>query len=407
LHHEGINYVIDVPKLGVLSRRNPHRLPQSVKRMVDARSRTILHLMQTRPWDMMMAVFVATDRVQHCYWPEGEVPLENPDWSPIRSLYQQIDLFFSDVLELIDENTTVLVVSDHGFGPAHSAMRCLNLLFAQLGLLRYYQGRSRLEGRFLENLLFYGRRIIPPRFQNPLSRALPRLHLHAIMESKFLGIEWSKTQVFAEPYEGRIFINLQGREPEGIVSAKEHNSLCERLRDILLKLTDPGSGAPVVRAIYRPEDLYHGPYAKNTADLVVEWDEEILRDALCYHGEGKPIIVQTSKRMGGSSQWRGSHRSKGIFIAFGPHIKQGATITNATLYDITPTILYLQEHPIPKDMDGSVLTDIFNNDYLSHHPIKQSESSDIKWEGDTGAAALDAEETRKIEERLRGLGYIE
>ena len=119
------------------------------------------------------------------------------------------------------------------------------------------------------------------------------------------------------------------------------------------------------------------------------------------------MIIQAPKRMSSSIRWGGSHRSKGIFIAFGPHIKQGATIINATLYDITPTIFYLQDHPIPKDMDGSVLTDIFNNDYLSHHPIKQSEPSDIKWEGDKEGASLDSEEIRKIEERLRGLGYIE
>ncbi len=307
LYREGIDYVIDVPKLGALSRRNPHRLPQCVKQMVDTRSRTILHLTQNRPWDVMMAVFVATDRVQHYYWPEGEVPPESPDWNPICSLYQQIDSFFSNVLELIDKNTTVLVVSDHGFGPAHSAMRCLNPLFAQLGLLHYYQRRRRLQSRILENLLLYGRRIIPQRFQNPLSRTFPSLHLHALMEFKFSGIEWSKTQVFAEPYEGRIFINLQGREPEGIVSAKEYHSLCEQLRNILLKLTDPESGAPLVRAIYRPEDLYHGPYAKNTADLVVEWDEDILQDTLCYQGEGKPIILQMPKGIVGSSRWGGSH----------------------------------------------------------------------------------------------------
>ena len=406
LHREGIDYVIDVPNLVVLSQQNPSHLPQSVRHMVEVRSRTIHHLMQTRPWDVMMAVFVAPDRVQHCYWPEEETPVDNPDWTPIRNLYQQIDSFFSDTLERIDENTTVLMVSDHGFGPYRSAIRCLNPLFAQLGLLHYNQGGSRWRGRFLESLLFYGRRIIPHRFQNPLARIFSGLHLRASMEFKFSGIDWSKTQVFADPFGGQIFINLQGREPEGIVTAKEYHSLCEQVRDILSKLTDPKSGVPVVRAVYRPEDFYHGPYSIKAADLVIEWDYGVLRDALCYHGEGEPIIIEVPKK-GVGSRWKGSHRSNGIFIAYGPNIKQGATVTNATLYDITPTILYLQGHPIPKDMDGRVLTDIFTNDYLSHHPVQQSESSDIKWEGATGAAALDAEEARKIEERLRGLGYIE
>ena len=405
LYREGIDYVIDVPNLGVLSRQNPYLLPESVKGMMDARSCTILYLMKTRPWDVMMAVFVATDRVQHCYWPEGEVSLEDPKWSPIRSLYQQIDSFFRDALELIDKNTTVFVVSDHGFGPLRSARRCLNPLFAQMGLLHYHQGGSRLQGRFLETLLLCGRRIIPPRFQNPLARALPKLSLHTNMEFKFSGIEWSQTQVFADPFEGQIFINLKGREPEGIVPPKEYHSLCERVRDILFRLTDLESGAPLVKGVYQPEDLYHGPYAKNTADLVVEWDEKVLGNDLSYHGEGERIIMKAPKKMGVGSRWSGSHRSQGIFIACGPHIKQGAALTNATLYDITPTILYLQGYPISTDMDGRVLTEIFADDYLSNHPIQKSEPSESGWQTET--AALDREETRKIEERLRGLGYIE
>ena len=69
LARQGIDYIIDVADLGAASKRNPHRLPESVERMIDARSRTILHLMQTRSWDVLMAVFVATDGF-NTIWPE-------------------------------------------------------------------------------------------------------------------------------------------------------------------------------------------------------------------------------------------------------------------------------------------------------------------------------------------------
>jgi predicted AlkP superfamily phosphohydrolase/phosphomutase len=405
LYRERINYIIDVPNLGELSRRNPYHLPELVNSMMKARSRAILYLMRTRPWDLMMVVFVATDRVQHCYWPGGNVSLEDTKWNPIRSLYQQIDSFFRDAIELFDKNTTVLVVSDHGFGPMHLARRCLNPLFAQLGLLHYHQGGIQWQGKFLETLLLHGRRIIPPRFQSPLSRVLPKLTLHAKMEFKFSGIKWSQTQVFADPFDGQIFINLQGREPEGIVSVEEYYSLCERVQNIMLKLRDPESGAPLVKAVYRPEDLYHGPYTKATSDLVIEWDDEVLGDDLFFDGEGKPIIIKAPKKTSFGSRWKGSHRPYGIFIAYGPHIKKGATLSNATLYDIAPTILYLQDHSVPKDMDGRVLTDIFTEEHLHNHPIQYCEPPDTQWKGPK--TELDAEETRKIEERLRGLGYIE
>jgi arylsulfatase A-like enzyme len=115
--------------------------------------------------------------------------------------------------------------------------------------------------------------------------------------------------------------------------------------------------------------------------------------------------VSVLKELSFFQGWTGTHRTSGIFLAYGPHIKKGETLSTATQYDITPTLLYLQDHPIPKDMDGAVLTDIFVEDHLNRHPIQYSEPQDIQWK--TSVEALDAEETRKIEERLRGLGYIE
>lgn len=404
LHRSGINYIIDVPNLGEMSHQDPLRLPKSVTRMMETRIQTIYHLMKKYSWDLIMAVFVSPDRVQHCYWPIRYMLLEDPVWNPIRSLYQQIDLFLSEILEQIDERTTILVVSDHGFGPLTPAMRCLNPLFAQLGLLHYNQGRSRIWSKFLGNLLFYGRRTIPHRFQNPLSRVFPRLHLRASMEFKFSGIDWSKTKVFADPFGGQIFINLKGREPEGIVTPTEYDSLCEEVQNILSKLTDPNSSSPLIRAVHRSRDLFHGPYSTKAADLVIDWDYKVLGDTLCYDDRETPIMIEAPKKKFGA-RWKGSHRPIGIFIAYGPNIKQGIMVTNAVLYDITPTILYLQDHPIPEDMDGRVLTDIFTEDHLNRNPIKYSKPSDIHWK--TNAVELNAKETKKIEERLKSLGYIE
>lgn len=404
LRRQGIDYIIDVPDLAVLRKRAPHRLPWPVQQMVDVRSRTILYLMKSRPWDVLMAVFVAPDRVQHHFWPHEHISVENLDWTAIRSLYQQIDSFLSDALALIDENTTVLLVSDHGFGPARSAKRCLNPLFAQLGLLRYRQGRNRLKGRVLKNLLLYGRRIIPHRLQDPLARALPGLRLHAVSEQMYSGIEWSQTQVFTAPHGGTVFVNLQGRQPEGTVSPEDYDPLRERVREILLNLTDLTTGAPVVRAAHRREDVYHGPYAEQAADLLIEWNDEVLQDALCYRAEEEPIIVQAPKSSGPGTSWTGTHRSEGVFIAYGPHIKRGA-VANASIYDIAPTILYLQDHLIPRDMDGKVLIDIFTEDQLRRYPVQQGEPASVR--AQEAEAVLDAKEAREIEERLRGLGYIE
>jgi predicted AlkP superfamily phosphohydrolase/phosphomutase len=403
LRHQGIEYVLDVPNLGVPSQRAPNRLPRAVPHMVDARARTVLHFMESRPWDALMAVFVATDRVQHFFWPAGAASLENDDWAPIRQLYQQIDAHLACILEHIDENTTVLMVSDHGFGPTQPLNRCLNPLFERLGLLRYSEGGSRVRGSLLRNLLLYGRQIIPQRLQLPLAQAFPGLHLLALSEYRYAGVEWSQTQVFAT--FGRIRINLQGRQPEGIVSPKDYHPLRERVRDILLDLTDPTSGRRLVRGVHRREDIYHGPFLEQAPDLMIEWEDETARDTLSYPVGREPIVVQAPEPVGVSKRLRGSHRSQGILIAWGPDIKPGATVADATLYDIAPTILHLQGQPIPKDMDGKVLTGIFAEGYLRRFPVQYSEPTAAAVQ--TAGTVLDDSEACKIEERLRGLGYIE
>jgi predicted AlkP superfamily phosphohydrolase/phosphomutase len=405
LRRQGIDYVIDVPNLEDLCYRDPQRALREAQHMVDARSRTVLHLMKTHPWDVLLAVFAVTDILQHFFWPDEGSPVENDAWTPVRRIYQQIDSFLSEALALIDENTTVLVVSDHGFGPAHFGQQCLNQLFAQLGLLHYYQYERRLKSQLLKNLLLYGRRVIPYWLQDPLVRVFPRLHGQALHESKFSGIDWSHTQVFAHPYGGQVYINLEGREKEGIVPAEEYDPLRARVRDILLDLTDPTIGHRVVRAVYRREDLYHGPYLEQAADLLIEWEHDVPRDSLCYCAAGTSITVQSPNKFGRDKQVTGLHHPQGIFIACGPHIKRGVAVANATIYDIAPTILYLQDHPIPGDMDGKVLTDIFTEEHLRHHPVQQSEPASIG--AQAAEADLDAKEVRKIEECLQGLGYIE
>jgi predicted AlkP superfamily phosphohydrolase/phosphomutase len=405
LRRLGIDYVLDTPNLGALSKRDPHRLPRPVREMIEARSSTILHLMRTRPWDVLMAVFVAPDRLQHHFWPHDLSSVENADWTPVRRLYEQIDSFLSDALAVMGDKGTVLLVSDHGFGPMRSGKRCLNPLFERLGLLRYRHGEYRLRGRLLEKLLSLARRTFPHRLTRSLTTAFPRLALRAFSEEMYSGIDWSRTRVFSAPHGGSVLVNLQGRQPEGTVAPEDYDAMRGRVRHILLNLTDPTTGKRVVRAVKRREEIYHGPFLEQASDLVIQWDYEALQEDLCYDAEDERHIVSAPKGGTPDESWAGAHHSEGILIAHGPHIIRGATIAHATLYDIAPTILYLQDHPVPADMDGQVLTDIFTDDHLRLCPIQQGEATSPSPR--EVEAVLDEEEARKIEERLRGLGYID
>ena len=403
LSKDGIKYIIDVPNLGVASKRDSHHLPKSVERMIDARSRTVFHLMRSRPWDVLMAVFVATDRVQHYFWPKDLSVVHSSDWNPIRRVYQMIDGFLAQLLPQMDSETTLLLVSDHGFGPEHKPKRELNRLFQRLGLLSYRQGGDRLSSRMLGHMLEYGRRYIPEALQDRLARAMPALHLRAVNQHRFSGMYWPGTRVFAESHGGRVSINLKGREPLGTVSPEDYHSIREQTRDILLSLTDATTGERVIQDVRRGEEVYRGPYASNAADLLIEWNDRALRDTLCYTAEGTRIVIASSPTTPTNS-WRGTHRREGIFIAKGPHIKSGVYVAGANIYDVAPTVLYLQNHPVPEDLDGKVLTDIFRDEFVRERPIRFYRPETTAGQEN---AELGSSEAREIEDRLRGLGYIE
>jgi predicted AlkP superfamily phosphohydrolase/phosphomutase len=358
-----------------------------------------------KPWDAFMAVFVATDRVQHYYWPKQEFSQHKKEWSPIIETYQLIDSFLGKVVNQIDQNTILLLVSDHGFGPMTAGNRLLNPLFSKLGLLHFRQGPHRLRGRLLKSLLLFGRRHIPYKLQYPLARIFRKLHVQAVSENMFAGIDWTQTRAYASPHGGQVFINLKGREPEGIVFREEYPSLRENIRKTLQGLIDPTTGVQVVKGVHSRENIFHGPYSDFAGDLLIEWNSEALGNGLGSNTSGHVVSVSLMKDLSFFQGWTGTHRPFGIFIAYGPQIKKGETVSGATHYDIAPTLLYLQDHPIPEDMDGKVLTGIFSEDHLSRFPIRYSTPPECP--SKMSGVELDTEETRKVEERLRGLGYIE
>ena len=197
----------------------------------------------------------------------------------------------------MDKNTTLFLVSDHGFGSMLVANRLLNHLFAKLGLLYFRQGSNRLQGGLLKALLLYGRRYIPYRFQYPLSRTFRKLHIQAVSENMFSGIDCSRTQVFASPHGGQVFINLKGRQPEGIVSPEDYHSLRENIRVILQDLIDPTTGVHVIQDVHLRKDIFRGPYSEPAGDLVIEWNIEAIGNALRSPTPGHQASVSLSKEL--------------------------------------------------------------------------------------------------------------
>lgn len=99
----------------------------------------------------------------------------------------------------------------------------------------------------------------------------------------------------------------------------------------------------------------------------------------------------------------GDHHPEGVFIAAGPGIRRGYALQNASVLDVTPTLLALMDLPIGQDMDGRVLTEIFKPDFLSASPIRHIDTwEEPNWSYEEDNASAD----EALKENLRSLGYL-
>ena len=160
---------------------------------------------------------------------------------------------------------------------------------------------------------------------------------------------WSKMKAFALPSfsDGRIRINLQGRESQGIVPPSEYQALCSELSEKLYQLKDARTGMPIVKQIIqtRQSPAERDPKLPD-ADLVVIWQDEHVTDVIDSPELGRigPVpFIRT-----------GGHRSEGFVLAQGPGIPVGSYL-NGHCVDIAPTILSLMNAPIPEYCQGKPL----------------------------------------------------
>jgi predicted AlkP superfamily phosphohydrolase/phosphomutase len=195
---------------------------------------------------------------------------------------------------------------------------------------------------------------------------------------------------------GMVYVNLKGREPDGCV---EPGAEYEAVRDELIaKLTAekaPDTGEPLFEEIRRGEEIYDGMYAKHGPDLVCipkDWRYQVF---------GYQDFV-SNRFIDRYSEMTGHHRPDGILFGKGAGFRQGEWVEEARLLDLAPTILHLLGLPIPSDMDGRVLEELFTDDAW-HYPEILSIDPDAEQE--TATVELSADQQAVVMQRLKDLGY--
>ncbi len=210
-------------------------------------------------------------------------------------------------------------------------------------------------------------------------------------------IRWEETLAYHIGH-GQIWINLQGREPLGIVAYHEYDQTCQALVTSLpRKLLDPESGVPVIERVYRRNELYHGDYLFRAPDLVA-----VLRPG--YAPSPNSVLLGFDDDVVGPAPvdtrtTAGLHPATvaGLAIAVGLPFAAGQVIAQAPLTSIAPTILHALGLPIPMDIDAEVITDLFVPTFMQQFPIQRAEQR----------SGLSREDEEEIITRLRGLGYLE
>jgi predicted AlkP superfamily phosphohydrolase/phosphomutase len=311
----------------------------------------------------------------------------------------------------LDDNTTLIIMSDHGSGPYRWVMN-LSKWLNMNGLLRFKKSQAKAESRdvshqALKHSWFFLKRWLPGSLKTKLAAIAPSLKHKWMSHIFFSGIDWQNTKAYAVGNYGNIYLNVKGREPSGIVNTGEEY---EKLRDEIMKklgeLRDPDSGEPILDKVYKKEELYSGPYLEDAPDIIILWKDFAYYTRQSVVDEEVLLFEPPGKFGNRIIEHSACHRLNGVLIMHGKHLLQGKAM-NAHIMDLAPTILYAMGLPVPGDMDGKVLKDAFSPTYLKSHPMKYRKAKEEALRKEEPVATGLPEEAEATRERLRDLGYID
>lgn len=393
----------DIGSLGDLAIR--------VKRMSELQTRAFESLLEKNPdWDFGMLVHRAPDILCHKFWryQDPTHPLYNErdaeKWgSVINDCFEYLDEYNARILEkFADENTTVIVLSDHGFGPLTHAVY-LNEYLAQRGILAYKEQQA--------NTVSSALRAGVKRLNNPLVGAvkakvfevLPQLKSNLHYSMAYGNMDWTRTKAYAVGTMGNVYLNVRGREPNGCVEPSEYEATRQDVIAAMRALKDPATQKPIFDFVYRREEIYHGDALDDAPDVVGLIDGPYHIAAVDWRGAtGKPkkVVEKVGSELLFVSDTSGQHRMDGILVMNGNDALTNAPVTQCpSLIDLAPTILQLFDEKIPNDMDGRVINEWLTNQRTAEY------APALNFENKMDGEYSDAEQ-KEIEERLAGLGYL-
>jgi len=316
-------------------------------------------LFATRDWQFGMCALHEYSELMHALWKLYD--RRHPDYRPFREIFGAedpfldllvaLDGFVGEALALAGPRGLVIVLGAWGHDLEHSRVH-LNSWLARRGWLRFRRSPKSLVKRaaFRMGISSSGIEQIAHRLNlyKLFHYALPRGKRAAMTGATFLSyddVDWARTRAVSMGYLGQVFLNVEGRRPQGTVSPRDYENERRRLRDDLLELRDPRNGERVIERVWTREEIYSGPRIDLGPDLIPEYREGYSGDA-GIAGGGKLV---TASPVNHSSD----HCPESVFLALGGGVRHGEI--EARLEDVAPTVLHALGVPPASDYDGRVL----------------------------------------------------
>lgn len=250
-------------------------------------------------------VFDASDRLQHVMTEKSKKMTES---AAIAEYYLKKDEFLGKVLDNLDNQTLLLIVSDHGFSTFEKSIGINNWL---------------LENGFMSL----------------------KEDLDSDNGALFQNVDWSRTKAYSLGFTS-IYINLKGREQQGIIEPEDKQKIMEEIKAGLLGLKDD-NGSKVFNGIYKSEELYKGKYKEMAPDMIIGFNPGYRMAAEnAIGGFSKEVINNNDKK------WAGDHLIDPIFVPGVLFSNAKFNLSSASLLDIAPTVLDSLGIPADKDIDG-------------------------------------------------------
>lgn len=314
-------YTVDV---GDFRSRPPGDLARALIDLRNQRFGVVEKLAQSREWELLFAVDMSVDRLHHAFWAHGHAdhPLHDPD-SPfkdlLRDFYRDLDANLGHMIEVLGDETWVIMVSDHG--------------------ARTMKGGVRFNEWLIDQKLLH------------LKHRPDRLR-----RVRHDEIDFGRTRVWSDGgYYARFFLNVRGREPQGTID--DPTALLADLQESLASMPGP-DGKPLGNRSFLPSEIYRDCNNVPPDLIVYPGDLDYRANATIFPDRDLPSASERLFAVENDSGLDGAnHAQDGILLVRpgrgGRKIPAGRL--DASIYDVAPTVLDLLEMPVPDDMIGRTL----------------------------------------------------